>query len=300
MCADRYGGGVSNTCHYCDNTTAHLLVAIGTIFSLVVFLLLLLAVVFLIGGVEAIDIVRQTVSRNNPSKSSASVGGISPVRSTYPSGDDIEPNTSDWVVSGTETTDGATRYFPKSPEVLAPREPMGSTVAGLGTGRAQANLTEEVETTLHGGKSKGCGMSEKVKRWVSRLPLDKLKILVVVWQILTIFSSISGVQYPPSYSRFLVWINVVNLDIGDIFSASCILPSANFYVRLLVTTLAPLVLALVLMLTYHMAKSRAGIGSAGVIARRAAWSRHMAAGLLLTFLVRLCKSRCFQCSLHNP
>ena len=118
------------------------------------------------------------------------------------------------------------------------------------------------------------------------MPLDKLKILVVVWQILTIFSSISGVQYPVSYSRFLVWINVVNFDMGDIFSASCILPSANFYVRLLLTTLAPLVLAAVLVLTYNMAKRRAGIGSAGVIAKRAAWSRHVAAGLLLTFLVR--------------
>ena len=79
---------------------------------------------------------------------------------------------------------------------------------------------------------------------------------------------------------------MVNLDIGSIFSASCVLPSINFYLSLLATTLGPLVLTAVLVLTYHMAKARAGIGRAGVMARRAAWSRHVAAGLLLTFLVR--------------
>ncbi|CAM9547013.1 unnamed protein product, partial [Laminaria digitata] len=103
----------------------------------------------------------------------------------------------------------------------------------------------------------------------------KLKILVVVWQILTLSSSITGVEYPESYTIFLSWIEVVNLDIGHIFSASCVLPSANFYARLLLTTLTPLVLAVGLLLTYYVAKRRAGIGSAGVVKKRAAWSRHV-------------------------
>ena len=141
-------------------------------------------------------------------------------------------------------------------------------------------------------KPKCCGVSVSIKAWASRLPLDKLKILVVVWQILTLFSSITEVEFPACYAIFLSWIDVVNLDIGHIVSASCILPSVNFYARLLVTTLAPLVLAAGLLLTYFVAKRRAGIGSAGVIARRAAWSRHVAAGLLLTFLVRFCRPFC--------
>ncbi|CAM9194743.1 unnamed protein product, partial [Laminaria digitata] len=118
-----------------------------------------------------------------------------------------------------------------------------------------------------------------------RLPLNKVKILVVVWQILAVFSSITGVEFPSSYSTFLSWISVVNLDLGNIVSATCVLPSVTFYVRLLVTTLGPLVLICGMVLTYHIAKRLAGIGSAGVIARRAAWSRHVAAGLLLLFLV---------------
>ena len=136
------------------------------------------------------------------------------------------------------------------------------------------------------GKSKGCGLAFNIKTWASRFPLHKFKILLVVWQILTIFSSITGVEFPESYALFLSWINVVNFDIGYVLSFSCVLPSVNFYATLLVTTLTPLVIAAGLALTYQVAKRTAGIGSAGVIARRAAWSRHMAAGLLLTFLVR--------------
>ena len=125
-----------------------------------------------------------------------------------------------------------------------------------------------------------------MKHWASRVPLNKLKILVVIWQILTVFPSIASVDFPPVYSRFLSWIDFVNFDFGAIVSASCILPRVSFYSGLLLTTLGPLVLVLVLVLTYHMAKRRAGIGSTGETARRMAWSRHMAAGLLLTFLVR--------------
>lgn len=136
-------------------------------------------------------------------------------------------------------------------------------------------------------KSGCCGFGTTIQRWMSKLPLDKLKILVVVWQILAIFPSITAVEFPPVYARFLNWIDFVNMDLGHIFSASCLLPTLNHYGRLLVATLGPLILLLVLVLTYHLAKSRAGIGSAGIVARRAAWSRHMAAGLLVTFLVRM-------------
>ena len=143
-----------------------------------------------------------------------------------------------------------------------------------------------------GVKPKCCGFGDKVKRLMSLLPLNKLKILVVVWQILAVFSSITGVEFPATYATFLSWISVVNLDLGSIFSASCVLPVVNFYDTLLLVTLGPLLLAGVLVLTYHMAKRRSGIGRAGVVARRAAWSRHVSAGLLLTFLVR------FDCALY--
>lgn len=128
-------------------------------------------------------------------------------------------------------------------------------------------------------------LGKNIKNWTSRFPFNRIKNLVVVWQILTIFPTIAMVDFPPCYSRFLSWIDVVNLDLGHIMSSSCILPSVTFYERLLVTTLVPIVLAGVLVLTYQSATRTAGNGPAGVIACRAARSRHMAAGLLLLFLV---------------
>lgn len=150
--------------------------------------------------------------------------------------------------------------------------------SGIGSDAAGKARTREEETGC-------CGLGPTIKRWMSRLPLDKLKILVVVWQILTVFPSIAAVEYPPSYARFLAWIDVVNVDVGQFFSATCLLPAVNHFQRLLAVTLGPLILAGVLLCTYQLARRRAGIGPASVVERRSAWSRHMAAGLLLTFLV---------------
>ena len=154
----------------------------------------------------------------------------------------------------------------------------GPTAAGAGAG---------AEAGVVGSREWSCGIGEWIKRLWSRVPLDKLKILVVVWQILTVFPSIAAVDFPPVYSKFLSWIDVINFDLANVFSASCVLPGLNFYQRLLVTTMAPIALFGVLVVTYQLAKRRAGIGMAGIVEKRAAWSRHMAAGLLLTFLVSL-------------
>lgn len=165
------------------------------------------------------------------------------------------------------------------------RRSQTSREAGEGVGEALLVNRRAGPENNGGGRSKCCGLGETLKRWASRFPLDKFKILVVMWQILTVFSSIAGVEFPASYATFLSWLSLVNLEIGQLLSASCALPPVNFYARLLVTTLTPLVVAGGMVLTYQMAKRRAGIGSAGMMARRAAWSRHVAAGLLLTFLV---------------
>ena len=334
VCAGGYGRGPSNTCYYCDDTTAHILIGMGTIFCLVMILLLLLAGVFLIGGLDAIDIVRQTLSRTlstsgnridaldsqsvpalgfvltrNPCKIGPRLNSLD--RTTLPTfslasneGGTCSGGVLSTTACGQEnydrvhdgplgaiagsaigTSDMTSRIYARNSDVSTMPVDRLSNVDGIAVGGARQTKAAHMESTTS-EKPRCCGFGDKVKRWLSRLPLDKLKILVVVWQILTVGSSVTGVEFPASYAWFLSWINVVNLDIGNIFSASCVLPPVNFYVRLLVSTMAPLVMAAVLVLTYHLAKLRAGIGRAGVIARRAAWSRHVAAGLLLTFLVR--------------
>lgn len=342
VCAQGYGRGVSNSCHYCDDATAHLLTAAGTLFSLAMILLLLLAAVFLIGGLDAIDIVRDSVVRTIPFGSNASSRSHSvaedsrqgrPVPELGGRMDSLDDTFAptyeaavarksgggggtsqdgvytlnysasnegelpyNWSLGGkvmvgtcVDLSDATERYAAWNVGVPARQQP--STVAGAGNSGAQDNRELKEVMTSGGRRIKCCGIGRKDRRRVPRLPLNKLKILLVVWQILAVFSSITGVEFPASYSTFLSWISVVNLDLGNIFSASCIFHSVNFYARLLITTLGPLVLICGLILTYHLAKRLAGIGSAAVIAKRAAWSRHTAAGLLLLFLVRFCRAR---------
>ena len=331
VCMEGYGRGVGNTCHYCDDTTMHVHIAMGTFFSLVILLLLLTAVVYLIGGLAAIRVARQFVCRYPPvrcrvsstmqskNKSGTCTGPTSfktIISSEYDcvldnsysrfrgeggkncsrentveplKPDDFEQRYAELLqatvgtgkLGGVETD----RRSLTNPEVSSHPKDNCLNATGRGDGEVHPGTGVGAEVT-NGGQPTYSGFGDKVKRWVSRLPLDKLKIIVVVWQILTLSSSITGIEFPESYSKFLSWISVVNLDIGNIFSASCILPSVNFYVGLLVSTLAPLLLIALLVLTYQIAKYRAGIEESGEVARRAAWSRHMAAGLLLTFLVR--------------
>ncbi|CAN0013328.1 unnamed protein product, partial [Ectocarpus sp. 6 AP-2014] len=338
-CQAGYGTGIGNTCHPCDDTRSRWLILAGSLFTLVTLLVLGLAIVFLVGGLDAVEGVRRTVSRSLSvstklplGRRSASVGSgaaaaaegavpgiaasFAPAfeegkgeRNSFQGKQQQQQQQQQTAVDFFD--DGLLRSSSKSPDtavggrntgrfsgVLLPSATTASgaqrhatlgpsTGGGGGGGGVQTDLDRAREGWRKEDEKSAacCGIGEKIKRWAARLPMDKLKILVVVWQILTVFPTITGAEFPPAYAQFLSIIDFINLDIGSIFSGMCILPRVSFYQRLLVTTVTPIGLAGVLLLTYTMAKGRAGIGSASVVARKAAWSRHMAAGLLLTFLV---------------
>ncbi|CAN0265527.1 unnamed protein product, partial [Pylaiella littoralis] len=126
-----------------------------------------------------------------------------------------------------------------------------------------------------------------VVRLVRAVPLQKLKILVVVWQILTQFSRLADIQYPPSYRRFLNFLDVVNFDITWPLIASCLIDGINFYQRLLAVTLGPLAALVFLGITYAMAMHMhpCGPGQTCSEARQSAVVRHASTGLLVLFLV---------------
>ena len=361
VCAEGYGTSVINTCLSCDSSEARLLISAAVILSMVVVLLSFsVGVLFLVGGLHAVDPARTSSSatrkfpmvRKLSSTMSVTTRNVfmsrelsrvwptheatfqerrdvpEPGRGTrgkHPNStiarafnltwerqrrDDDDSDADDCQREPQPTIPGS-----DDPESAANTRPSGAS-SGVGAGngmsdfRGRQGIVAERPVIVHSavagagaGGARGyriakleaksawsdcCGRGDAIRRWGSRLPLGKLKILVLVWQILASFSSITGVEFPASYATFLAWVNVVNLDLGLTFSASCILPPVNFYGRLLVATLTPLVLAAGLVLTYRVAKRRADIGWAGVIARRDAWSRHVSAGLLLTFLVRAC------------
>lgn len=271
---------------------------------MLVFLLLLVA--FLVGGLDAVDNVRQSVSQRSHS--------LVETLKLRRSGSVCEANFPTLSASGvTSKTDRGGGQDVNSMEVPPVNtreqkdndEALNETLLSQrlylpGASRATSHLMETPNNhspqscirsnKMNGGEdcegnSNCCGFGNKVKWCMARLPLDKIKILVVVWQILTVFPSITAVEFPPGYSRFLSWVEIVNFDLGNIFSASCAVPSMHFYHSLLLTTLGPIVLVAALAITYQIAKRRTKRGPAGGNARREAWSRHNSAGLLLTFFV---------------
>jgi hypothetical protein len=129
-----------------------------------------------------------------------------------------------------------------------------------------------------------------------KVPWSKLRIPIVVMQLLTQFMSITGTQYPSIYGDYLKWLDIINLDISWFLSVGCVL-HVNFYAKLLVTTLAPLVVAAVILAVYLRARyvhrlvdaiqepATAPQRSFRTDALQHATAKHVSAFLTFTFLI---------------
>lgn len=95
------------------------------------------------------------------------------------------------------------------------------------------------------------------------------------------YSDVAGVQYPGAYSEFLAIIDLVNLDLGFILSFACIYHT-DFYDRLLIATLGPMVVLSILGVTYRVAKhrNRHSEESLAIVKRR-----HLSIALFVMFVV---------------
>jgi hypothetical protein len=87
------------------------------------------------------------------------------------------------------------------------------------------------------------------------LPWDKLRILIVAFQIVTQYISITGLPLPDIDRDFLSWTDVFNLDLGWLLSLGC-LTRIDFYQKLVITTLGPFVVAAALAVTYATVRHR--------------------------------------------
>jgi hypothetical protein len=129
-----------------------------------------------------------------------------------------------------------------------------------------------------------------------RVPWSKLRIPIVVMQLLTQFMSITGTQYPSIYGDYLKWLDIINLNISWFLSIGCIL-HVNFYAKLLVTTLAPLVVVAVIGVIHLRARyvhrlvnaiqepATAPQRSFRTDALQHATAKHVSAFLTFTFLI---------------
>ncbi|CBJ26637.1 adhesin-like protein [Ectocarpus siliculosus] len=84
-----------------------------------------------------------------------------------------------------------------------------------------------------GGDRKKKTAAARIGEMLARLPLSKLKIVVVVWQISNAFAEITKVPFPPVYEKFLSIIGIFSFDLGWMISAACLTAGIDFYDKLL-------------------------------------------------------------------
>lgn len=145
------------------------------------------------------------------------------------------------------------------------------------------SILTRVSTCSKKGKSTNRGISMILK--TVRDNSHRLKILIVVWQILVVFPEIVNVTYPDKYSSFLQWIKTCMTFFSfnlDFLSFSCIFPYLDHYGKLLMTTIFPIVLLFILLGTYHLS-IKINDGSSDSL--RDTWARHVSVGLVITFLI---------------
>eukprot|EP00752_Nemacystus_decipiens_P013346 g11816.t1 len=121
------------------------------------------------------------------------------------------------------------------------------------------------------------------RRVLRAVPVQALKIVVVVWQILTQFAEAAQVTYPGVYQAFLSAISFFNFDLGSLLAAGCFWSEIDFHDQLLISTLGPLVGIGFLATTYRIAVARNS--AAGQVGLEKIRHKHQTALLLLTFFI---------------
>eukprot|EP00953_Heterococcus_sp_UTEX-ZZ885_P021538 12009-Heterococcus_DN1.PRE.1 len=117
---------------------------------------------------------------------------------------------------------------------------------------------------------------------------DKLRIPLVVIQILAQLVSITGVQFPEVYSQYLGWMNLIMFfDVRWLLSAGCYI-KVSFFKKLVLTTVLPLVALTLLALVHLIVRFRIrslATARLQLDCTQQAIAKHSQAFLVFTFLI---------------
>ena len=95
------------------------------------------------------------------------------------------------------------------------------------------------------------------------------------------FVSVANIQYPHEYQRFLHGVKLLDVDLGWMLSASCLV-DIDFHDRLLFATIGPIAIIMLLGMTYYIAARRNRQSEEAI---QNVQHKHLSAVLLLTFFV---------------
>jgi hypothetical protein len=99
------------------------------------------------------------------------------------------------------------------------------------------------------------GCNPALLQSVAKLPWDKIRTPLIVFQILTQYISVTGLRVPLLYREFLRWLEAINIDFSWLLSVGCVV-QVSFYQRLLLNTIAPFGCAAILCCTYSIVRYR--------------------------------------------
>jgi hypothetical protein len=156
-------------------------------------------------------------------------------------------------------------------------------------------ITCELTGVTDANDSVSTATSTSLWQKLSKLPWNKLRIPLVVVQILTQYITITGLKLPDMYFDFLSWTSIINMDIGWLSSLGCV-TRMTFYDKLLLNTLIPFGIVLALLCTYSIAHYRHKVqattastvnmnSNTRTVSLESIRSRHYSAFLFITFLI---------------
>jgi nitrate reductase NapE component len=128
----------------------------------------------------------------------------------------------------------------------------------------------------------------KIETKLAKIPFQRMRIPIVVLQVLTGFFSISGVIIPVVFARFVSWLDfMLIVDPRWLLGVGCVF-QVSFYTKLVVTTVLPLFITCILGVTYVVVRvrvSRITPARAQLQALSLAEAKHARAFLVLTFFI---------------
>ena len=141
----------------------------------------------------------------------------------------------------------------------------------------------QIDDERHKGNQQHIINSNCIQRRIKYLAIKTSLISFLLCPIHPVvqFVSVANVQYPHEYQRFLNGVKLLDIDLGWMLSASCVV-DIDFHDRLLFATIGPIVVILLLAMTYYIA-ARRNRHSEGAVQN--VQHKHLSAVLLLTFFV---------------
>ncbi|CBJ32402.1 adhesin-like protein [Ectocarpus siliculosus] len=227
VCDTGFGKGVADECHSCTagfKGGMYFLLAVLLVAMVVVVVLL---AIYLVGGKRAVSSTvvstKESALRIQHRGSvllTRSVGSVGRARSDF--GDLTEGPSVESSAVSTKARGAQGKAAPTDVSVGQSR--------GQGTGGSGNDKDDDDARPT------------RVANLLAALPLSKLKIVI----------DITKAPFPPIYEKFLSIIGIFSFDLGWILSAACLTTGIDFYDKLLIVTIGPLVPLFFLGITFFV------------------------------------------------